>query len=40
MKSLQFKAINKVSLATFKKRSVSSLLTSVFMNQLPFKDPI
>lgn len=40
MKSLQFKAINKVSLATFKNWSVSSLLTSVFMNQLPFKDPI
>lgn len=40
MKSLQFKAINKVSLTTFKNWSVSSLLTSVFMNQLPFKDPI
>lgn len=40
MKSLQFKAINKVSLATFKNWSVSSLLTSVFTNQLPFKDPI
>lgn len=40
MKSLQFKAINKVSQATFKNWSVSSLLTSVFINQLPFKDPI
>lgn len=40
MKSLQFKAINKVSLGTFKDCYVSSLLTSVFMNQLPFKDPI
>lgn len=41
MKSLQFMAINKVSLATFKNWSVvSSLLTSLFMNQLPFKDPI
>lgn len=40
VKSLQFKVINKVSPATFKNCSVVSLLTSVLVNPLQFKDPI